>query len=135
MAEDAALARFIPLFQNRASSLVELAGQLGCLLAPAAKLEYDADAVKKQLNAESGAHLAKLRERFAALPDFAEKPLHDALAGYVEENGLKFKAVAPPLRVSLLGFMGGPDLAALMQALGREESLARLDRGIALCGA
>ncbi len=119
-----------PLFQNRASTLVDLAEQLRCLDANAADLPYDAAAVQKGLTDEGRGHVRNLREALAALPEFTEAAAHEAVNGYVEKNGLKFKAVGPALRVALLGFMGGPDLAMVMAALGREESLKRLDRAI-----
>ncbi len=124
------LTTLAPLFQSRASSLLELAEQLRCLLTGAEDLAYDQAAVQKALTDEGKAHVRKLREAFAALPDFTEEALHHAINHYVESNGLKFKAVGPALRVALLGFMGGPDLAQVMAALGREESLQRLDKAL-----
>jgi len=51
---------------------------------------------------------------------------------YVEQGGLKFKQVGPPLRAALVGAMGGPALPEIMEFLGRAETLARLDRAVAL---
>jgi glutamyl-tRNA synthetase len=121
---------FIPLFQSRSSTLKELSKNLTCLLATADKLEYKPDDAQKTLTPEGKGHLEKLREVFAGLPAFDKETVHTALNKYVADSGAKFKAVAPPLRVSLLGFMGGPDLAEIMEALGREESLHRIDRAI-----
>ena len=53
-----------------------------------------------------------------------------ALNAYVADNGLKFKEVAPPLRTALMGFMGGSHLNEIMAFLGRQETLARLQRAI-----
>jgi glutamyl-tRNA synthetase len=95
-------------------------------------LEFDAKAVEKALTAEGRGHLAALRQAFAACADFDGHTAHEVLQRYVADNGLKFKAVGPPLRVALLGAMGGPDLSAVMGLLGRERTLARLDRAAAL---
>jgi glutamyl-tRNA synthetase len=122
------LERFIPLFQSRSSTLRELARYLSCLLVPVDKLEYNQEELKKVLAPEGREHLERLREAFAALPRFDRETLHTALNRYVADSGAKFKAVAPVLRVSLLGFMGGPDLAEIMQALGRAETLVRMAR-------
>ena len=58
--------------------------------------------------------------------------MHDALQGYVEDNGLKFKQVGPPLRLALVGSLAGPDLSQIMSLLGRDQTLARLARFEAL---
>jgi glutamyl-tRNA synthetase len=124
------VARCIPLFQTRSSSLKELAEQLMPVLLPAGLLLSQKEAVEKTLPAdlrEGREHVARLREIFAKVEPFAQEGLHAALQKYVADNGLKFKAVAPPLRVSLLGYMGGPDLAAVMEAIGRPETLHRME--------
>lgn len=115
-----------PLFRERASNLVELAQSLRPLLVSAAELTYDEAAVAKALKDESKPILAALKETLANTPDFAAAALDTALAGFVEAQGLKFKQVGPPLRVALLGYMGGPHLPEVMAVLGREETLARL---------
>lgn len=130
--DKALLLRCIPLIQPRADSLTQLAAQLRPLLLPSERLDYDEAALDKSLNPEGRAHVAALRERLAALAAFDRESVHACIHGYVEEKGLKFKSVGPALRVSLLGAPGGPDLAEVMAALGRDESLARLDRALAL---
>lgn len=130
--DTATLEKFAPLFQSRATNLVDLAAQLRLVLTPAGDLPYDQTAVEKNLTAEGKGHVKALRDLFAALPAFTHEPIHEALNAYVNDNGLKFKQVGPPLRVTLLGSMGGPDLSELMEKLGKEESLARLNRAISM---
>lgn len=124
--------RCIPLIQPRANSLVELAENLRPLLTPASELAYDAAALSKAMTDEGRGHVKALRERLAALPAFDRESVHGCIHSYVEEMGIKFKAIGPPLRLSLLGAAGGPDLADAMAAIGREDSLARLDRALTL---
>lgn len=124
------LEKLVPLFQNRAATLKELAEQLPLLTSTADKLHYDDAAVAKALTAEGREHLQKLADIFAALPVFDKTTAHDALQNYVNDNGLKFKQVAPPLRVALLGIMGGPDLSEVMEAIGQAETLNRIARAI-----
>lgn len=118
----------IPLIQPRANSLKEMAENMRPLLTPAADLRYDSAAVAKAVTPEGREHVAALRERLDALPAFDREAVHACIHGYVEEKGIKFKAVGPALRVSLLGQTGGPDLADAMSIMGKQDSLARLDR-------
>ncbi len=128
--EAARLEAAAALYQPRAATLVDLAREVRPLLLPAGKLEYAPGLKEKTLTADSRAHLAALREAFAACA-LTKEAAHDCLHGYVEKNGLKFKAVGPALRFALLGVSGGPDLSEAIAVLGKEEALARLDRALA----
>lgn len=125
----------IPLFQPRANTLVELAQQMRSLLIDTASLNYDEAAVAKNITDETKQHLKALYEVFAKIfegTSCTAETLHDALQAYVQDNGLKFKVVGPTLRLALLGAMGGPDLPAVMYALGEQETLARLHKALEL---
>lgn len=76
-------------------------------------------------------HLRALAGIFKACEPFTAQSLEAALNAYVADKGLKFKEVAPPLRTALMGFMGGSHLNEIMAFLGREETLARLERAAA----
>ncbi|KAF4531365.1 hypothetical protein B566_EDAN019470 [Ephemera danica] len=116
----------------RANTLLDLAHQINPLLLPAPAVIYDQGAVAKNLHADGKAHVAALHAVFAKLDSFDKETLHNALHEYVQAKGLAFKAVGPALRVALLGSGGGPDLAEVMAALGKEASLARLERSLTL---
>ena len=126
------ITRCVSLCQPRVSTLKEMAEHMRPLLLKAADIAYDPAATAKALTPEGKAHVGALRGRFAGLDDFGKESLHHCLHAYVEEKGLKFKAVGPALRVSLLGAAGGPDLADVMAAIGRQDTLDRLDRAMAL---
>lgn len=130
--KNACLLPLIPLFQPRAATLKDMAEQMRCLLLPADKLEYDSKAKGKALNEESKVHLAGLRAALTACESFDKTALHDCLHNYVTDNGLSFKAIGPVMRLAILGSLGGPDLSEVLAALGREETLARMDRVLAL---
>jgi glutamyl-tRNA synthetase len=48
----------------------------------------------------------------------------------VEKQGLKFGKVMPAVRLALSGLGGGPDLAGIMEIIGKTETLARLNKAI-----
>ena len=75
---------------------------------------------------------ATYRSPISTLPVFDAATLEQLINDYITGHGLKFKQVGPPVRVALMGFLGGPHLHEIMAVLGREETLARLHRAAAL---
>lgn len=122
------LTALVEMLRERAPTLKDLAAAMAFMLVNANDLEYDPKALEKVLNPESRRHISALQSRFSELSSFDEISLHEALHGYVEANGLKFKQVGPPLRVALVGALAGPDLCRIMNLLGKEQTLARLAR-------
>lgn len=74
---------------------------------------------------EDRAYLATAADTLAGLPFDAGiwGALTEALKG---STGRKGKALFAPLRLALTGQSNGPDMAALLPLIGREEALARL---------
>ena len=126
--EDGECETLCGMFRERSANLKDLAHSFAPLLTEAAELTYDEKAAAKNLTEASRAHLAALSGVFGACASFTAPELEAALNAYVSDNGLKFKDVAPALRTALMGFMGGPHLPEIMAFLGREETLARLER-------
>lgn len=116
----------VPLYQERVANLKELAQALTVLL-PAAKPLPCEEKAAKALTEEGKAHVQALRELLATVADFGPESLEALIHGYVEGNGLKFKQVGPPLRAALTGQAGGPSLHLILNVIGREESLKRLN--------
>ncbi len=121
-----------PLFRERVSNLLELADALRPVLVKAQDMTYDEKALKKAHSQDSAVLIQNLATHMDTVTEFSAEQTEKALNDFVETQGLKFKQVGPPLRVALLGFMGGPHLPDIMAALGKEETQARLARFVAL---
>ena len=121
------LERALALYQPRAGTLADLAREARCLLVDAANLEYAEDAGMRAAGAAGLPHLAGLSAALAVCL-FEKDPLRECLRAYVADNGIAFKAIGPVMRFSLLGAPGGPDLADVLAVLGKDETLARMDR-------
>jgi glutamyl-tRNA synthetase len=74
-------------------------------------------------------HLRQLREKFAILSPWAADQLEAAARDYIDvaDPPARLKDVAQPLRAALTGATVSPPIFLVMQTLGREESLARID--------
>lgn len=126
------LEAIVPLYQPRAKTLKEMAEQAAFLLQTTEELNYDHAAVEKFLTPEIREHLRILAERMAALSNFDLKALETVAAAYLDETGLKFKALAQPIRVAITGTTMSPGLFETMEVLGKERTLSRFSRALSL---
>ena len=87
---------------------------------------------KMKTNAETSlAVLKDLLPRLEAQEDYTNDALYATLTAYVEEKGYKNGYVMWPVRTAVSGKQMTPGGATeLMEVLGKEESLARIRRGI-----
>ncbi len=101
------------------------------LLDPSDELSYDEAAAKKHLKGEAlEDHLRALRERLAAVDDWTPEPLEAALRAVSEERGVGAGKLIHPTRLAVTGRGVSPGIFEVLEVLGRERSLRRLDRMI-----
>jgi glutamyl-tRNA synthetase len=98
--------------------------------APDGALTLDTEAKAKALTAASKPHLEHLRTCFAAIENFLASSLEAALKQLATQLGVKAGALVQPCRVACTGKMVGPSLYHLLEVLGKNRVLARLDRAI-----
>jgi len=92
--------------------------------------DYDEKAAKKHLKGEVAAPLSTLRERLEALDGWEKEALHEAVEATAEGLGLKLGKLAQPLRVAVSGGPVSPPIDVTLALLGRERTLARIDRAL-----
>ena len=78
--------------------------------------------------------LKAARNDLAGLEPFDEEQIERALRGLVERLGVKPREVFQPLRVAIAGSTISPGIFESIAALGREETLARVDDALARLG-
>jgi glutamyl-tRNA synthetase len=100
---------------------------------PDDQLSYDESAFEKRLRkpAEAPGLLAKYRARLAAAPRFDAAYLEPMTAEFVQAEGVQLGQIVHALRVALTGKAIGFGLYETLAILGKEHSLARLDRALA----
>ncbi|MFQ5912568.1 MAG: glutamate--tRNA ligase [Nitrospinota bacterium] len=126
------LDKVISSLRERSRTLVEMARSVRYFYR--SDFGYDENAAKKFLTAETGERMRKLRARLADLTEFGEEAIHRVFQKIVEEEGVKLVAVAQPARVAVTGGTVSPPITEVLSILGKEETLARLDRAIAHIG-
>ncbi|MGZ3864206.1 MAG: glutamate--tRNA ligase [Bacteroidia bacterium] len=92
---------------------------------------YDQDVLKKRLNEQSISFLKQLRADFNSLSGFAAAETEATLKATCEKTGIGTGQVMQLFRVAMTGVGGGPNLFEMMELLGKDESIKRLDNAIA----
>ena len=116
----------VPLFVERARTLLELARSMAYLFAPPKARDPKAEA--KFLDSEHRALTREARRVLAETPDFSVEALEQAIRRLAEAQGKKLVEVAQPIRVALTGSTISPPLFPVLALLGREVVLERLDQ-------
>ncbi|MGN7097214.1 glutamate--tRNA ligase [Brevundimonas diminuta] len=119
------LLRAMPFVKDRAKAIPELADQTAFVLQarPLALNEKSAGL----LQGESGQRISRLRERLGLFQSWDVFALEAELKAFAEEEGVGFGKIGPSMRAALTGGSASPDIARTLCALGRDESLGRLD--------
>jgi glutamyl-tRNA synthetase len=115
--------------KERAKTLVELVEvSIFFYRAPA---EYDAKSVKKWWGADAKGLLARARNAIETVDLANETDTENALRSLAMElTSGNLGQVAQPIRLALTGATVSPPLFTVMAILGREETLARIDRAL-----
>ena len=79
------------------------------------------------LGPEGTALLRDLRPVFADAESWSDEALMAAAKNFAEAGGIKLGAVAQPIRAALTGNTVSPSVFEIMDVLGREETLGRID--------
>src|SRR5215467_11522017 len=121
--EVARLREAMPELKLRPKTLVELAGNARFLVMPR-PIQPDERAAKL-LTPDARRLLGDLVERLLGAEWEAER-LEEEVRAFAEQKGMKLGSIAQPLRAALTGSLASPGIFAVMQVLGREESLGRI---------
>ena len=106
----------------------ELPGYAGFYFTEA--IAYDAEAVAKDFVPENKPRLEKLRDAFAAAPAFNAESLEAALKATAKMLGVKAGVLVHPCRLAVTGKTSGPSLYHLLQVLGKERVMSRIEKAL-----
>jgi glutamyl-tRNA synthetase len=118
-----ALERVVALYKDRVANLNELADAAEPFII---EIHPTAETVAAHLTDAARAGLRTLRERLAGA-EWQKAALNAAIKETCAALGVKMPQIAIPLRVALLGQPQSPAIDAVVEVLGRERVLARLD--------
>ncbi|MBN1942190.1 MAG: glutamate--tRNA ligase [Phycisphaerae bacterium] len=112
----------------------DIVDKCGVLFGPDDAFDYDEKAVQKVLaknNSEGYAMLEAIKPELANL-DWTAEAIETWMHTYCEKHELGMGKIAQPIRVAVTGKAVSPGLGETLTFLGKEKTLARIDRCLVL---
>ena len=122
------LPQVVDLLKERARTLCEMAGQSEFLFRDFDA--YDEKSAGKHLKAAAESPLQAVREALSRLEEWSAREIQSVFQGVVDELGIGFGKLGQPLRVAVTGRGAAPANDAVLELLGKERSLQRIDRAL-----
>jgi glutamyl-tRNA synthetase len=121
------LSRILELLRPRAKRLTDFVDQARPFLTDSVK--YETDAIVKHLGApDLSGHVGALLTALRATTPFDEPHVESAVRGTATERGIKAADLIHATRVAVTGRATSPGLFEVLVLLGRDRTLARLER-------
>jgi len=92
--------------------------------------EYDAKAAKKQFKPAAKEVLQLLKQNYESLEDWTAENIHKVVEDTVNKLEVGFGKVGQPLRLAVTGHGKSPGIDVTLELLGKEKTLARIDKAI-----
>jgi len=89
---------------------------------------YDEEGFKKRIYPGVGIRIKKLITKFSELDPFDEENMESVLRGLSEELNCKAGELIHPVRLGVSGMTFGPGLFELLEVLGKEKVIKRLEK-------
>ena len=119
-------------FRERVKTLVEMA-DLGEFYF-CKEIAYDEKAAEKFLRAESVPILEEVITSLSKETVLDKERVHRLIQQLAEAQGVPLVKIAQPIRVALTGKMASPPIDEVIEALGKEEVIRRIQRAIEKIG-
>lgn len=123
------LIKAMPGLKERAKAVTELA-TLALFYVYNRPIPFDQKSLQCLEDQLSKDVLSEIIVRLQGVTSFSRQNLEQMIRSYSDEKALKLGKVAQPLRAALAGTMVSPPIFEVMELLGKEESLGRLQDAV-----
>ncbi len=128
LVEKEQLATAIGLVKERANFVKDLWSQLDFFFKRPE--EYDPKAVKKRWKASSFDQMTELKTVLEGISDFSSENTETVVKAWIEEKDYGMGVVMNAFRLLVVGALKGPHLFDIIELIGQEETLERIDQGL-----
>ena len=94
--------------------------------------DYNPEGVTKHFTPENRPKLEAIRDALSALEKFDVATIEVTLKSVAAKLGAKVGAIVHPTRLAVTGSNVGPSLYHLLEVLGKEKVIARIDRALSM---
>jgi len=91
---------------------------------------YDEKVVEKKWTQKAVSLLEVFKNDLQEVENFKADQLKETLHHMLEKHNTKIGTLMPVLRISLTGMGSGPDLFGIMETLGSQETVNRIDAAV-----
>ncbi len=119
----------VDAYRERAKTLREMADRIAIYFVD--DVVYEPQAAKKFLQPATAPLLRQVRDGLAALGEWTEGATQGVVENLASTAGVGLGKVAQPLRVAVTGDTASPGIGTTLALLGRQRTLARIDRALA----
>lgn len=92
---------------------------------------YDPQIIKKRWKEDTGEKMNDIALTLERLSEWNAVAIKETITAYIHDNELNMGQIMNCLRLLLVGAAIGPDLAEIIAVLGKEETLERIQNGVA----
>ena len=122
------LSKAIDTQKERSRTLIELANSLRYYISE--DVEYNEKAKIKFLNEKSLPYLIELKDSLVSISDFSALEIEKVFTSIIEKHGIKLGNLAQPVRVAMTGKTESPGIFEVLEIIGKEKTLKRLEKAI-----
>jgi len=91
---------------------------------------YDEKASKKQWKEGTSALMNELIKVLTSIDDFSSKTIEETVKSWISSKEIGFGKIMQPLRLSLVGALKGPHLFDIIEMIGKEATIKRIEKAI-----
>ncbi|MFD0977237.1 glutamate--tRNA ligase [Salinimicrobium gaetbulicola] len=124
--DKAYILKVIQLLKERATFVSDF-WELGSYFFTAPE-NYDEKAAKKAWKDDTSDIIEQVKNILKETDDFSAENIQDKVKSWITSEEIGFGKVMQPFRLSLVGAMQGPDVFEIASAIGKEETLKRLEK-------
>jgi glutamyl-tRNA synthetase len=126
------LAKAVHTLKERSKTLVELAASLRYYIAK--EVQFEEKAKKKFLNENSRELLMEIKDGLDSIDNFTESEIQKLFKAIVEKHEIKVGKLAQPVRVALTGGTQSPGIYEVLDVMGKDKTMRRLEKAVEAIG-
>ncbi len=122
----------VALVKERVSFVKEIWDQVDFFFSPPET--YDKEVIKKRWKDETPGQLTELRSVLESCDEFTVSATEATVKSWIEKKKYNTGAIMNAFRLVIVGASRGPHMFDIISWIGRDETLRRIEKGIAVIG-